>query len=421
MTRRAPRLAIWLLLAAVVGAAGYFLFDQHHRSEAARAHLRTVEDLAARMRAGLAIARTGQHAYVAPGQSETWWRARVGTALDTLHGEIEDLRQLAADPAALNDLDAAAAAIERLAAIDGQARRAIGFGETTRAATLVFGDGLQAAADAERRLESAVTAERSADERRRTEQRAREAGIALGAGLLALLASLTLALTGPARAVGPPNAEVQPAEVPAADPAAPVAVAAAPPTAEALSSGGTTAADGTSADWSVSRDRRKAPELRAAADLCTDFARLGGEQELPALLERTATLIDAAGIIIWVAAPGTGVLTPLLAHGYTQQALSRLPAITASADNATAAAFRNAELEVVKTNGMSPGALAVPLMTSTGCVGVMAAEVRHGREASESARALARIVAAQFATLVGPAAAQEPAAPAVAAASQAAG
>jgi hypothetical protein len=60
-------------------------------------------------------------------------------------------------------------------------------------------------------------------------------------------------------------------------------------------------------------------------------------------------------------------------------------------------------------------------MTSTGCVGVMAAEVRHGREASESARALARIVAAQFATLVGPAAAQEPAAPAVAAASQAAG
>jgi GAF domain-containing protein len=62
---------------------------------------------------------------------------------------------------------------------------------------------------------------------------------------------------------------------------------------------------------------------------------------------------------------------------------------------------------------MSPGALAVPLMTSAGCIGVMAAEIRHGREASESARALARIVAAQFATLVGLAPAQEPATPAV--------
>jgi hypothetical protein len=143
--------------------------------------------------------------------------------------------------------------------------------------------------------------------------------------------------------------------------------------------------------------------LRAAADLCTDFARLGGEQELPALLERTARLLDATGIIIWVAAPGTGALAPLLAHGYSQQALARMPTIAADGDNATAAAYRSADIEVVKTNGMSPGAIAVPLMTSLGCVGVMAAEVRHGREASESARALARIVAAQFATLVGPA------------------
>jgi len=406
MTRRVTRLAIWLLLAAVVGAAAYYLFDQHHRAEAARAHLRAVEDLAARMRHGLATVRTGQHAYVAPGQSETWWRARVGGTLDALHGEVEDLRQLAADPAALNDLDAAAAAIEQLAAIDGQARRAIGFGETSRAATLVFGDGLKAAADAERRLESALAAERGAGERRRSEQRAQEASIALGTSLLALVASLALALTGRARTVGAPEASVQ-------VPDATAAVVAAPAPADAPAQPSAPVAETAAAEWTASRDRRKAPELRAAADLCTDFARLGGEQELPALLERTARLLDASGIIIWVAAPSTGALTPLLAHGYSQQALSRLPTIPADADNATAAAYRNAELEVVKTNGMSPGALAVPLMTSAGCIGVMAAEIRHGREASESARALARIVAAQFATLVGLAPAQEPATPAV--------
>lgn len=73
-----------------------------------------------------------------------------------------------------------------------------------------------------------------------------------------------------------------------------------------------------------------------------------------------------------------------------------MPSIPVSADNATAAAFRHAALQVVKTNGMSPGALVVPLLNASGCIGVVAAEVRHGRESSESARALARIIAAQL-------------------------
>jgi hypothetical protein len=153
------------------------------------------------------------------------------------------------------------------------------------------------------------------------------------------------------------------------------------------------------------RDRRKAPELRAAADLCTDFARLVDGQELPALLERSSKVLDATGFIVWLADPQGHQLRPSLAHGYTQQALAKLPTIPRHADNATAAAFRHAEMQIVRTNGMSPGAVVVPILGPTGCVGVMAAEVRHGREASESARALARIVAAQLATLVSGAAA----------------
>jgi hypothetical protein len=150
----------------------------------------------------------------------------------------------------------------------------------------------------------------------------------------------------------------------------------------------------------TARERRKAPELRAAADLCTDFARLVDGQELPALLERASRLLDATGLIVWVADLEGTALRPVFAHGYTAQALSRLPAIPRDADNATAAAYRGSRLEVVKTNGMSPGAIVAPLIGPSGCLGVVAAEVRHGREASESARALARIVAAQLATLV---------------------
>ena len=58
------------------------------------------------------------------------------------------------------------------------------------------------------------------------------------------------------------------------------------------------------------------------------------------------------------------------------------------------------DVQTVQTNGMSPGAIVVPLVNASGCLGVMAAEVRHGRENSETARSLARIVAAQVATLV---------------------
>ena len=50
---------------------------------------------------------------------------------------------------------------------------------------------------------------------------------------------------------------------------------------------------------------------------------------------------------------------------------------------------------------MASGAVVVPLMTPGGCGGVLAVELRHGREQSESVRALAMIFAAQLATLVG--------------------
>jgi GAF domain-containing protein len=51
---------------------------------------------------------------------------------------------------------------------------------------------------------------------------------------------------------------------------------------------------------------------------------------------------------------------------------------------------------------ISGGAIAAPLVTPGGCVGVMAAEVRHDSERQDATLAAATIVAAQLATLVGP-------------------
>jgi hypothetical protein len=49
----------------------------------------------------------------------------------------------------------------------------------------------------------------------------------------------------------------------------------------------------------------------------------------------------------------------------------------------------------------APAALAVPLLTASGCVGVLAAEVKQEKPAGE-VMPVARIIAAQFAALIAP-------------------
>ena len=56
---------------------------------------------------------------------------------------------------------------------------------------------------------------------------------------------------------------------------------------------------------------------------------------------------------------------------------------------------------------ISDGAIAAPLVTPAGCIGVMAAEVRNAREKRDDTLAAAAIVAAQLATLVGPPSAKQ--------------
>jgi GAF domain-containing protein len=78
--------------------------------------------------------------------------------------------------------------------------------------------------------------------------------------------------------------------------------------------------------------------------------------------------------------------------------ISRLPAVAKSADNAAATAFRTAQLQLVRARpGELNGAIVAPVLSSTGCVGVISAEIRGGGETSESVQALAAIFAAQLA------------------------
>ena len=59
-------------------------------------------------------------------------------------------------------------------------------------------------------------------------------------------------------------------------------------------------------------------------------------------------------------------------------------------------------VQTLPSDAVSHGAIAAPLLTAAGPVGVMAAEVLNNREREEATRAAAAIVAAQLATLMGP-------------------
>src|SRR4029078_13222349 len=94
---------------------------------------------------------------------------------------------------------------------------------------------------------------------------------------------------------------------------------------------------------------------------------------LPPILERAAALLDATGIILWVADPDGRELNPILAQGYPQHLINRLGTLPRNAENATAAAFRTATLQTVYGDSGSNGAIAAPLVTCGGRVWGMGA------------------------------------------------
>ena len=141
------------------------------------------------------------------------------------------------------------------------------------------------------------------------------------------------------------------------------------------------------------------PDLLAVAQLCTAFGRIAELPQASPLLREAAGILEAVGLIVWVWDSEGSELRPALAHGYSDRVLAQLPRVGRDADNATAAAFRIAQSCVVNGSNLASGALVVPLLTPTGCVGVLAIELQHGREQRDSVRALASIFAAQLARL----------------------
>ena len=143
------------------------------------------------------------------------------------------------------------------------------------------------------------------------------------------------------------------------------------------------------------------PDVMAIAELCTAFGQVESADSADSLLQEAAYLLKAVGLIVWIWDASADGLRPALAYGYSDRVLAQLPTVRRDADNATAAAFRSVQTCAISGSDHDNGALVVPVLIPEGCTGVLALELQHGGEQKEEIRAVATILAALVAQLIG--------------------
>ncbi len=375
MRSRTARLAASALAWIVIVAAAFLLFRSEEHLTRSRSAGRVFDVRAREAADALADLRVAEEAYVAEGQGAPFWMTKVSTISAAAGDALTSLRQLAVSAQARASLDEAAAGLAEFSDVDKRARDYIKSGQELMAGDVIFTEGVEAAAAAGRHVEAARVAEQQASDSAEAYTR-RQQALAIG-GAAAIVALVVLALLvvhkpgqSPAAShlgldVAKPITTVQaPPVQPAPQPPAPVRVSA----------------------------------LRDAARLCTEFGRVRDLNDLQMLAGRTAAMMDASGLIVWMGSASGADLRPVLAHGYSQQALTRMASVLRSDDNAAAAAYRTGELQIVLARPGSPGgAVVAPILSVDGCVGALSAEIRTGAETSETVQALAVLFASQLA------------------------
>lgn len=412
------RLTLLGLFVAAAGVAAYFSWTGHARARQDALALRAFDASAVSAGRDMLELRAAQQGYVAAGQGDQFWASRVDAAVSRLRNTLNTLRARSTAAEAQSALDNASSALQDFEQMDHRAREYAHGGQKLLASDLIFANGFELTGAAAVAVEDARSAERqlresSAAALERRGLTAAGAVVAVGLFVIALLVprgteptpipevatrvtprfegarQSSRIDTGASRDEGWSAARVitKPAPRPATGqtPAPDTATVVTPAAAPAVVPTGAFAVD-----------------LPGVASLCADLARVVDTQALPAILERAAAVLDAPGIVLWIADPDGRELSPIVTHGYSQQLVSRLGTILRDAENATASAFRTSLLQTVKTDAVSNGAIAAPLVTPAGCVGVIAAEVRNAGEGDSAKLAIATIVAAQLASLVGP-------------------
>jgi hypothetical protein len=376
MQSRAMRMALSVVALLVFGGAAYFLIQSEQQISGRLEAVRVFDQRSRAVSGELSAMRSAQQAYVAAGQGLVFWIPEVATLMASASGSVDELRQSAVSPEAGTALTEAVARISEFGEVDKRVREYLRSGEQLMAADVVFTESSETAVAAGQQVEAARFAEQAAFDAFEANGRRRQAYVLGAAALCTLL--IILLLTFRSSAALTPDLELA---------------------ATANPGGGLllreTAAVVVKPPEALPRDA--VPALKEAALLCTDFGRVNDVDELNKLLGRATEVMDAGGLIVWLGSAGGGDLRPVLSHGYPAEALSQMPAVPRSANNAAAAAYRTGRFQIVLArSGASNGAVVAPLLSPDGCIGALTAEMRGGSETSDSVQALAAIFAAQL-------------------------
>jgi hypothetical protein len=375
-----------LILTFIIGAGTVlqdFRFDNSIDRE--RASGLALDRAFGSMTEQLADLRAGQAGYVASGQGPAFWMTRVSELLADISTALSTQRTATTTVEARSRYESAGAALADLEAIDKRARGSLSQGDKLIASDLLFQDSRDAANKLAGEISAVRALELQASETRIERlSRLRFAMNATAIGFV-LLVAMFLGRSAPAAQAKPEPTTLQMLrDLPPPVKTAPVAPPAPPAPAPV-----------------------RMINLAAAADLCVDLARVIDGQDVPALVERAANVLEAKGVVLWVSdATGTR-LHPSIAHGYPDKILAKLAPLQIDSDNVTSLAFRSMKPQVMSSTTVgASGAIAAPLITSSGCVGVLAAEIRQNKPGAD-VLPVASIIAAQLAALVVPGAAAE--------------
>jgi hypothetical protein len=428
MTNRWLRFVIAVLAITSALAAGYRIHQQEQSLAASTAAAAAVDRAADTARETVAELKAALHAYVAEGQGRAFWTSRAALLIDRLHTSVVEIDAPAA--AAGVPLTETLDLVDRVQAAEQRAREYVTRGEALMAGDVIFTEARDLL-DAIR-LQVARAHAALADRAEADQAAVRRQQLLLGLGAAGVLAFATLLLVVPPRPREAPASPARPVAAPALEEdeygssarlvsrvpltAADRTAASRAASASAAHAGAPTgtaslAPGGSSASGTASSSAPPAPpvSLREAAAICTDLGRASQAVEIAALLRRAADVLGASGTVVWIASPGGHELYPAASAGYDERLLARIGSIRRDAINVTAAAFREATPKTSAATASAPAALAVPLLTPLGAVGVLSAEVRAVPEVDDARLAIATIFAAQLASLVGSIDASEPA------------
>jgi hypothetical protein len=392
MRSPAARVILGPVALLALGATAFYVNQLEQQITAARVAERAFDLSARELAGGFADLRIFQSAYLATGQDVEGWKNKVTETSADVTKAIADLQSEARGEATRAALAKSSAHVVEFGRVDQRAREYLQSGQTLMAGDVIFSEGDREATDAAQSLTVARTAERQVAESFEAGLRKRQAAVLAGAAGVVVAALLMLVLASPRhKTESEALSETRLLDIAHSAPGG----AEKPRPAVDVVLG-----DARGASPYVTA-RPAGPVLRAASQLCTDLGRVSDVDELKSLIGQAADLMDASGIVIWIAAADGTCVQLALSHGYAPQVMARMSRIMRSADNAAAAAYRSGQMQIVVARpGESNGAIVAPLLSADGCIGALSAEIRGGGESSESVQALAAIFAAQLASVL---------------------